>query len=180
MMILLWSRWNCIKTLNFKPFPEETPKLVLVQVDPVWCVPRAPCVSTECVPHWTCMCRAHTHTRHGLVNTLQPHPLCPVAQLHITKFFARKTYLKGWWSIWVVLWVFTPQFLPLIRQTPHQILLRRLKGLGEARPENLAVFILGLCLWTQGGLNVIMRLWNQCLRYASNTYHYGLDLMFPF
>ena len=117
MMILLWSRWNCIKTLNFKPFPEETPKLVLVQVDPAWCVPRAPCVSTECVPHWTCMCRAHTHTRHGLVNTLQPHPLCPVAQLHITKFFAQKTYLKGWWSIWVVLWVFTPQFLPLIRQT---------------------------------------------------------------
>lgn len=72
----------------------------------------------HCMCHTVCACAVCTNT-HAMVlwKYRSPHPLCLVEKLHITQFFAQKTYLKGWWSIWVVLWVFTPQFLPLIRQT---------------------------------------------------------------
>lgn len=122
IMILLWSRWNCIKNLNFKTFPEES--LVLFYTESRVsagrpCLVCAACsVCVHCVCHTGRACAMCTHT-HAMVlwTRCSPHPLCLVAQLHITKFFVQKTYLKGWWSIWVVLWAFTPHFLPLIRQT---------------------------------------------------------------
>lgn len=75
------------------------------------------CTHTMCIAR-VCTCVGHTHL--GAVSVMLPPFLCLV-QLHITKLLVEETCLKGRWSTWVVVWVFTPTFLSLIRQAspPH-------------------------------------------------------------
>lgn len=167
VMILLWSKWLQVTIasrtliLNFS-FPEVrfvffyTKSHISVGVPWMPCALCAPvCLHVHCV---------HTHMPWFCENDVALTPFVFV-QLCITKLFVQKTYLKGCWSIWAVVWACTPTFLPLIRQTspPNPLLpLWRLKCLWEARFENLAVIVLGLRLCTQGALSVTTRLWNRC------------------
>lgn len=68
----------------------------------------------------------------GVVLLPLPPPLPALHSCTFQKNLFWKTYLKGWWSIWVEVWVFTPtfSFLLLIRQTsPPNTLPWRMKAL---------------------------------------------------
>lgn len=135
-----------------------------------------PKLAQEC-PEMLCILCAHTclwvwasHTHicavyitHGFVSITffltQPLLRCTV---HITKLsLIRKLIWKGDEALgWGV--GFYSHILLLIRKTlPSNPLLSlwRMKGLWDARVENLAVIVLGLCLPTQVVLNVTKRLW---------------------
>lgn len=158
-MILLWSRWFQVtivtKTfiLNFS-FPEArfVPSFTKSSsnIGVPW-VPWAAC-ACSCVPMCGGMCGACVH---DCVSVVLPSPVLCSCRLQNSLF--RKVAWKGdeAFGLWCG---FYSHILPLIRQTspPNPLLsLWGLKGLWEARFENLAVVVLGLCLWTQGGLNVM-------------------------
>lgn len=112
VMILLWSRWFQVTIvtkmfiLNFS-FPEARFVPSFIKSSSSIGVPWAPWAvcACSCVPvgggheqwmrTWLCECCV---------------AFTCLVQLQVTELFVQKRSLKGWWSIWLVVWVFTPAF----------------------------------------------------------------------